>query len=274
MNGETRPESPPAIPGTKAIYRVLSLLKVFSEGRVKRSLTDLAEEVGLSKATAHRMLKILEQENFVYRSPESGEYQLGPEIIVLGSRALRAIDIREAARPELRALAESTGEDATLEVLVGTEVLILEEERGHGLLSLGTELGTRWPAHATATGKILMAFSEAEMEEPSDGLAPLTKHTIVSWDEWKGTLEEVRKKGYATNLEELEYGYQSVAAPVRDRKGRVFAAVSVGGSVHRVTRSRIPELARSVREAALRLSERSGFRPESSGVPPDSPTSD
>jgi DNA-binding IclR family transcriptional regulator len=173
------------------------------------------------------------------------------------------MDIREAARPELRALAESTGEDATLEALVGTEVLILEEERGHGLLSLGTELGTRWPAHATATGKVLMAFSEVEMEEPADGLVPLTKHTIVSWEEWKRSLEEIRKKGYATNLEELEYGYQSVAAPVRDRKGRVFAALSVGGSVHRVTGSRIPDLAESVREAALRLSERSGFRPES-----------
>jgi DNA-binding IclR family transcriptional regulator len=141
-------------------------------------------------------------------------------------------------------------------------------------LSLGTELGTRWPAHATATGKVLIAFSEVEMEEPPGGLAPLTKNTIVSWEQWQGTLEEVRKKGYATNLEELEYGYQSVAAPVRDREGRVFAALSVGGSVHRVTMSRIPDLARSVGEAALRLSERSGFRPESSGVPPESRTPD
>lgn len=260
-------ESSSAIPGTKAIYRVLSLLRAFSEEDPKRSLTDLAAAVGLSKATAHRMLKILEQEDFVYRSPDSGEYQLGPEIIVLGSRALRAMDIREAARPELEALANSTGEDASLEVLVGAEVLILDEKRGHGLLSLETELGTRWPAHATATGKAMIAFSEAEMKEPSEGLAPVTKHTITSWDRWTRTLAEVRKKGYATNREELEYGYQAVAAPVRDRKGRVIAALSVGGSIHRVTRSRMSSLAKSVQEAAARMSRRLGFRPESSRRP-------
>ncbi len=223
----------------------------------------MAEAVSLSKATAHRMLKILEQEDFVYRSPENGHYQLGPEIIVLGSRALRAMDIRGAARPELEALARSTGEDATLESLVGNEVLILEEERGHGLLSIETELGTRWPAHATATGKVLIAFSEGGMKEPPDGLTPLTKHTIVSWDEWSRALEEVRHQGYATNLEELVYGYQSVAAPVRDQDGRAIAALSVGGSVHRVTLKRIPALAKDVREAALRLSKRLGFRPGS-----------
>ena len=274
MKASFKEESLPTIPGTRAVQRVLSLLKAFPEDRPKRSLTELAAEVGLDKATAHRMLSVLEQEGLLYRSPETGAFQLGPEIIVLGSRALRAVDIREAARPELELLAETTGENATLESLVGSEVLILDEARGRGLLSYGTEVGTRWPAHATATGKVLNAFAEISMPEPSAGLTLLTDHTIVTWELWTQTLSEVREKGYATNIEELEYGYASVAAPVRDVEGRTTASLSVGGSVHRVTPSRSPALAKSVQEAASRLSERLGFRPDLSGFNPGHPSAD
>ena len=240
--------------------RVLSLLSAFSEGNPKRSLTELSAQVGLSKATAHRMLGVLEQEGFIMRQPGSADFQLGPEMIVLGTLALKAVDVRAVARPELQFLAETTGEDASLESLVGTEVLILDQERGGGLMGLGTEIGTRWPAHATATGKALLATAETAMTEPKGGLKPITAHTITSWETWTETLSEVREKGYATNLEELEYGYRSVAAPVQDREGRTIAALSVAGSSHRIRMDRIPELARAAQEAAARVSERLGYR--------------
>lgn len=87
-----------------------------------------------------------------------------------------------------------------------------------------------------------------------------TTHTITSWARRTETLSEVRRKGYATNIEELEYGYRSVAAPIRDGRGRTIAALSVDGSTHRVTMERIPELAKAVREAAARLARRLGYR--------------
>jgi DNA-binding IclR family transcriptional regulator len=260
MEASFKPDSPRAIPGTQAVQRVLSLLKAFPEEDPKRSLTELSVAAGLNKATAHRMLSVLEREGFVYRSPETGEFQLGSEMIVLGARALKAVDVRAAARPELQVLARETGEDSTLEILVNAEVLILDEVRGRGLLVLGTEIGTRWPAHATATGKVLLAFAERGFPEASEALPAATEHTIVQRDKWKATLSEVLQKGYATNIEELEYGYVSVAAPVRDRTGRVAAAISVGGSVERVTVDRIPALAKIVQEAASRISERLGYR--------------
>jgi DNA-binding IclR family transcriptional regulator len=249
-----------AIPGTQAVQRVLALLKAFPDEDPKRSLTELSAATGLNKATAHRMLSLLEQEGFVYRSPETAEFQLGSEMIVLGAMALKAVDVRAAAHPELKALASETGGDATLEILVNAEVLILDEVRGRGLLVLGTEMGTRWPAHATATGKVLLANAEIALPETNEGLLAITEHTIVSWDRWKATLSEVLEKDYATNIEELEYGYVSVAAPVRDREGRTKAAISVGGSVERVTIDRIPALAKVVQEAASRISERLGYR--------------
>lgn len=257
MEAGFKTDPPRAIPGTQAVQRVLSILRAFSDENSKLSLTEISTAAGLNKATAHRMLSVLERENFVYRSPESGEYQLGSEMIVLGALALNAVDVRAAARPELQALATETGEDATLEILTDSEVLILDEVRGRGLLVLGTEVGTRWPAHATATGKVLLAH--AETGSPKD-LPASTEHTIVCSKEWKATLAEVLKNGYATNIEELEYGYISVAAPVLDRAGRAIAAISIGGSVERATKDRIPELAKVVQQAAERTSERLGYR--------------
>ncbi len=260
VEASSKTNSSQAIPGTQAIQRVLSLLRAFPQENPKRSLTELSTAAGLNKATAHRMLAVLEREGFVYRSPDTGEFQLGSELIVLGARALKAVDIRAAARPELQALAESTGENSTLEILVNEDVLILDEERGGGLLVLASEIGTRWPAHATATGKVLLAEAELDLPETEEGLSALTEHTIVSPDQLMATLSEVRNTGFATNIEELEYGYVSIAAPVRNRGGRTIAAISVGGSVERVTADRIPALAKDVQAAAFRISERLGYR--------------
>ncbi len=248
------------IPGTRAIHRVLSLLKTFSGETAGLTLTEVSRRVGLSKATTHRMLSVLEQEGFLTRSAGNGEFQLGPEIIVLGARALRNVDLRQVARPELQSLTRTSGDDASLELLVGKEVLILDEVRGENLLGLTSEVGTRWPAHATATGKVLLALAEEPMTEPTGGLVPATTRTITDWARWTRTLEETRRRGYATNIEELVDGYSSVAAPVKDREGKVVAAISLGGSTHRVTPDRIPGLAGLVMDAAARISERLGHR--------------
>lgn len=260
MKESTAMTPPQPIPGTRAVKRVLSLLSAFSENRSNWSLTDLSAKVGLSKATAHRMLSVLEQEGFITRCQGSADFQLGPEMIVLGTLALKAVDVRAVARPELKFLGKITGDDVSLESLVGSEVLILDEERGRGLLGLGTELGTRWPAHATATGKVLLAHSTPAMKEPEGGLKAITAHTITSWEVWTETLSEIRGSGFATNIEELEYGYHSVAAPILDRNGRPTASLSVGGSAHRVTVKRIPDLAEAVKDAAARVSEKLGYR--------------
>jgi DNA-binding IclR family transcriptional regulator len=253
-------EENPAVPGTRALQRAMGLLRAFDDEHPRWSLSALSIKLDLSKSTVHRILTALEREGFLLRPYESTEFQLGPELIVLGSRALRAVDVRGAARPELRLLAEKTGEDVTLESLVGSEVLILDEQRGRNLMGVGTPIGTLWPAHATSTGKVLLADAPEAMKEPEAGLVAFTANTIVSWEEWTATLEEVRRNGYATNIEELEYGFAAVAAPVWDRNGRTTAAISVGGSIQRIGKDRIPDLVETVRVAALRVSERLGYR--------------
>jgi DNA-binding IclR family transcriptional regulator len=202
----------------------------------------------------------------VMRSSLGDTWRLGNEAIVLGALALRSNDLVTAARPELEALVRETGETATLEILIGDEVEILDGIEGPYLVGASSEIGTRWPAHATSTGKVLMAAGRAAREGRRDRtrnhLRKLTTRTITEPSRLERELEKARKRGWATAIEELEIGYVAVGAPVRNHTSRVVAAVSVGGPASRLREKRIPELGESVVRAAHRVSRRLGGAPD------------
>lgn len=251
-----------AVPGTQAVARAVSLLKVFSDARRAWRLTDLARAAHLHKATAHRLLATLEREGMVVRDAGGEHYRLGPEAIALGARAARASDLRSMAAPELQALAAANGETATLEVPVGSDMLILDEVAGGALLGAVPEVGTRWPIHATSTGKALLALLPTARRR--DFLrARLSRHTdrtIVTAAALERELERVRRKGFAVAAEELERGYIAVGAAVCDHDGRPVAAISLGGPRLRFTNARVELLGRHVHAAATRVSAALGFR--------------
>ena len=126
--------------------------------RPEWSLSDLARELEFNKTTTYRLLTALESEGMVSRDHESGVFRLGPEIIAMGGRALRANDLRSVAHTELDALAQMVGEAATLEILMDGQTLILEEVVSNHVVASWQSVGTRYPAHATSTGKVLLAF--------------------------------------------------------------------------------------------------------------------
>ena len=252
-----------AIPGTQTVARAVALLKAFSDDQPEMGLSELARAAGLNKTTAFRLLSALENEGLVSHNTPGGAYRLGPEAIALGARALRATDLRAAARPELEALARETGETADLEVLDGADVLVVEEVHGGFVLGSLLWVGTRWPAHATSTGKAILAFlPEAESNAVLRGarrLAAPTPETISDRDALRAELARVRELGYATAIEELEANYAAVGAPVFDHEGRVAGAISLGGPLARLTPERILGLAMLVRSAAQRVSKRLGY---------------
>ena len=250
------------IPGTQAVARAVALLKVFSDARPEWRLTDLARAAHLHKATAHRLLATLEREGMVVRDAAREHYRLGPEAIALGARAARASDLRSVAAPELQALAAANGETATLEVPVGRDMLILDEVAGGALLGAVPEIGTRWPIHATSTGKALLALLPAPLRR--DYLRTrLTRHTdrtIVSAAALERELDRIRRKGFAVAAEELERGYLAIGAAVRDHDGRPVAAISLGGPRLRFPTTRVETLGRHLHAAANRVSAALGYR--------------
>jgi len=137
-----------AYPGAQSVSRALMLLKCFSDAQPEWNLGDLAQYTGLNKATVHRLLAALESEGFIVRSARTGGYRLGPTLIVLGGCAMRSNDLRTVSRRMLEALAQQTGESTTLEVLAGSEVVILDEVSSRHLLGMSQDVGARLPAHA------------------------------------------------------------------------------------------------------------------------------
>jgi IclR family transcriptional regulator, acetate operon repressor len=267
VNQRSKSEAPPRIAGTQAVARALRIARTFTDARPEWSLAALSRELGISKPTALRLLNALEREGLIVRHDTSGAYRLGPAAIELGARAQRSNSIASAARPEMEVLTRATGETASIEILSGTETVILDEVQGGHLIGTSPSVGTRWPAHATSTGKVLLAAALEQdpsviqrMSKRSGGkLRRLTTCTIGTASRLVAELTRVSRQGYSTAIGELEAGYVALGAPVRNHEGRVVAAVSLGGPSTRFTDSRIPRLVRLVREAADRISQRLGW---------------
>ena len=241
--------------GTQAVIRAVGLLKTFSRNRPEQTLAELGDATGLTKTTAHRLLTALESEGLVARNPVTKAFRLGPAIIALGSQALASNDLRAIVEPELRLLAERTGETATLEVPLGGSMLIVAEVMGRHLVTVTAELGTRWPIHATSTGKAFLA-ALSEGQRKSMLVLPLSRRTpstIVDIEKLERELEQVRERGYATAHEELEAGASAVGTALRSSLGTPVGGISLGGPTSRFTPEHVSSLAQELVRVAERL---------------------
>ena len=242
--------------GTRAVVRAVTVLKALGRSSNPYGVTELGTATGLSKATVFRLLGALENEGMVARDGGSGAYRLGPEMISLGASALSTTDLREVAHFELMRLTAESGETSTLEVLAGSDVLVVDEVQGRFLFSATPEIGRRWPIHATSTGKVLLAFSDARPALPR--LTRYRPRTIATRAELERELARVRDHGYAFAVDELEPGLVALAAPIRNHFGAVVAALSINGPASRLTPKRRRELISKLCEAATRVSRRLG----------------
>ena len=254
--------------GTQAVSRALAILDAFSDSHPEWGLADLSRSLRLNKTTTLRLLGALERTHLVVRGGPGSNYRLGPGAIELGARAQRAHSLPGVARGELERLARVTKEAASIEVLVGSEILILDEVLGPHLVGRSQIIGTRWPAHAASTGKVLLAALRSGNAEPWQGPAPAwplklegyTARTITSPQRFEAELTDVARRGYATAIGELEDDYVAIGAPIYNHQGRVVAAICVGGPSTRLTEARIPSFATALRQSADRISRMLGSR--------------
>lgn len=250
-----------AYKGTQAIARTISLISLFSDARPQWSLAELVEALDLNRTTVYRLLSVVEDAEWVVRDPQTDLYRLGSEMIALGGRAQRANHLRTVALPHLRELARTTGETASLEILSGREVVLIEEVAGQHVMSGAQAVGSRWPAHTTSTGKAILAYLPPETRPFwFDGsLDAYTPHTITTAAELQTQLAQVRQQGFASAAEELELGYTSVGAPIFDHKGAAVAAISIGGATVRLQEQLI-RYGRQLRQTTDEISHQLGYR--------------
>ena len=239
--------------GAQSALRAIRLLKLFTPDRPDLQLAELSELAGLNKTTAYRLLQALVSEGMLERTTESGRYRLGPAVVALGMQALARDGLRARARPLLESLAAETGETATLEVHVEDTKLILDEVSGGHRVAAGGNVGTRWAMHATSTGKAIIAFGRDGMARLGERLTPLTASTITDRERLSSQLDEIRRRGFAETVDELEDGFTGVGTVVRGRAGEVVGALSICGPTQRLTESRRASLGATLCAAAGQL---------------------
>jgi IclR family transcriptional regulator, acetate operon repressor len=239
--------------GAQAALRAIRLLKLFTGDAPELQLAEISALSGLNKTTTHRLLQALLSEELLDRNPGTNAYRLGPGMMALGVQALSSNQLRLRARPLLRQLAEETGETATLEVAIDDTMLILDEVTSKHLLGAAGNVGTRWPIHATSTGKALIAFEEHGPNRLRPTLKPLTSRTIVEHEALEQQLGEIRRRGFAETVDELEEGFSGVGAVVRGSMGEVLGALSICGPSSRLSESRRAQLGAALCVAATSL---------------------
>ncbi len=244
----------------QSVDRAVAILEILARDG-EAGVTEVARELGVHKSTASRLLAALDRRELVTQDAARGKFRLGVGIVRLAGAASQKLDVVQEGRPVCRVLAQEVGETVNLAILSGRDALYLDQVAGPAALSPHNWAGRRIPLHATSDGKVLLAYlSEAELREClAPPLARFTDRTITAVAEFGDLLAEVRRRGFATAVEELEAGLTAVAAPVRNAEGNVIASISASGPSFRIPAERIPVLAGAVGRAVAEVSRRLGW---------------
>lgn len=218
----------------------LAVIRAFGRDHAALSLSDIARSAGMPAATARRCLLTLEELGYVIRNGRS--FLLRPKVLELGAAYLESINIEQITRTHLEELARETADSAALCVLDGEQIAYVARASVRTLLRLEAHVGSRFPAHATSTGRVLLAGLGPERLEHYLATArfeALTANTVVDPQKLQTLIAEARHDGYCAVEDELAYGVIALAVPVFDHRGFVVAAVNSSSHSGRTTRTRL-----------------------------------
>lgn len=249
--------------GSQAVDRATALLTLVVESGAPRTFTSLVEELGLAKSTTSRLLQALERSRLLQRD-QAGAFRPGALFSLYAARPSAVHDLAELARPALERLGELTEETVNLAVPRGSEVVDIAQVDSRYLLGATNWVGVDVPAHCTALGKVLYAFGALPL--PPGNLERRTPHSPVDRAQLDHALVEVRRRGWAASLDELEVGLSAVAVPVRAADGVVVAAICVSGPTTRINDRGITALGEVLIAEVRGLAAQLGHRTAQDGV--------
>jgi DNA-binding IclR family transcriptional regulator len=241
------------------VARALDVLCAFQRPPHEFGPSELARQLGMTKNHVFRVLKTLEASGFVRRVDD--RYCIGMRAFEVGQLALKQLDVARAARPIMLTLHEQTGETVHLAVLDDMEAMCIDRVESQHPVRLSAEVGKRFPLHAGACPKVLLAFMPAADRQRvlRRGLPAFTRYTTTDPAVLTHELDEIQRHGYAVGDQDLDLGAAAVAAPIHDWSAQVVAAVSVAGPLDRVQAQLRTALRHRVVAAAERISTELGY---------------
>jgi IclR family transcriptional regulator, pca regulon regulatory protein len=218
----------------------LNVIRAFTRGSASLTLSEVAVHAKLPAATARRCLLTLVELGYVMQSGRN--FLLRPKVLELGAAYLESMDIEHLTKTHLEELARVTGDSAALSVLEGNDIVYVARTSVRTLMRLEAHVGSRFPAHVTSMGRVLLAGVAPERLDAyfrTQKLVALTDSTVTDARKLRQLIEECRKSGYSAVEDELAYGVVAVAVPVHDQHGRVVAALNSSSHTRKVTKTRI-----------------------------------
>ncbi|WP_305784182.1 IclR family transcriptional regulator [Symbioplanes lichenis] len=247
------------MPGTvQSIERAAAILRMLAGGPGHLALADIARSLDLAKGTVHGILRTLQHVGFVEQDRSSGHYQLGAALLHLGTSYLDINELRSRSINWADPLAARSGEAVRIGTVLEGRVLVVHHVFRPDDTFQTLDIGTLLPLHATALGKVLLAYRAAPLPSSVDGF---TRRTVALRD-LPAELDRVRENGWAADIEELTLGEAAIAAPIRGYGGLVVGAIGISGRVERLCDSRYKPQARLVgyvRNAARAISRDLGW---------------
>lgn len=240
----------------------LYLLEYLVASRKPVGVTELAKIFDTSKPTVYRHIQALVKHGFARQDEETNRYEAGIKLLVLGEALRERFNILGAARNEMSLLREATGQAISLSTLVNDEVITLELLQGRTLVEFGIKPGTKMDFHATAHGKVALAFGPPRLLE-SHCLEPLkswTAGTIKSPLALRKAIKTIQKCGWATAANEIVGGVNALAAPIFDHREAYAGAIAIIGSTSLIAAKPKAEFIDLVTGAAYEVSRALGSR--------------
>jgi IclR family pca regulon transcriptional regulator len=248
----------------KSLLKGLKILEAFTSQKQALSFQELALKTGMPKATIFRFLHTLASQNYLSFDSKSKKYFIGLRAMSLGFAVLSNLELRDLARPYLEDLSRVSKQHVNLGILDGTEVVFIERISKWNLVNINLCVGNRVPSYQTSTGRAILAFLDQEkfqsvLKELLQDTKAL-KHIGSGGKELIRVLEQVRRRGYALNDEELVKGVRAIAAPIFNAQGQVEGAVNMPVFSYNISRKElIKQHLPMLLDAAERISAARGF---------------
>lgn len=247
--------------GVQSVDRAITVLEIIARNG-DAGVSEIAEEMGVHKSTASRLLSALDARGMVQQNHERGKYQLGFNILRLASAIPARLSLVREAREDLEALAEKFAETANLAVLRSNFAVNVDQAIGPNTLGTQDWIGGLTPLHATSSGKVMLAALPPATRDRvlrESGQARYTPQTITDRDELEQQMPVIAEAGYAATYEELERGLNAVAVPIRNHSGTVIGAISLSGPAFRFEPEKIPGLLDALKQAGYSISVKMGY---------------
>lgn len=253
-----------ATSGTGTLDLALRIIEFLSHQAQPIALTAIARHFDANKATVYRHLQTLIQHGFARQDPSTGRYEVGIKLVMLGETARNRFDVVRAARDELIRLRDISGQAVTICSLIDNEVVVLELLQGHAVIEFGMRPGTRMQSHASAHGKIWLAFGPEEfyrrsLERDREALTP---QTLIDRELLADEIRAVRSRHWSTAPDQVVTGVNALAAPIFDHRGELAGSLAIVGFTQFIPAEPDERQVDAVVETARRISRALGWRPE------------